>query len=119
MIALRRTRSPRITSLSRRVRHAEKAANPSAGFAAVCRAVILSERGFLLDGLREMLGKSRITVIGEAQNIPGLLAAMQTQPVPELVICHIPFDRKPDAALEPISDLRQHFARAKLIILAD
>ena len=113
------TRSPRITSLSDVYATPREGCQSSAGFAAVCRAVILSERGLFLDGLREMLGKSRITVIGEAQNIPGLLAAMQTQPVPELVICHIPFDRKPDAALEPISGLRQHFARAKLVVLAD
>jgi two-component system nitrate/nitrite response regulator NarL len=92
---------------------------PSAGFVADCRAVLLSERGLFLDGLRDMLRKSRISVIGEAQNISVLLTAMQTQPVPELVICHIAFDRKPEAALELINDLRQHFARAKLVVLAD
>jgi two-component system, NarL family, nitrate/nitrite response regulator NarL len=113
------TWSPRVTSLSDVYATPEEGCPSSVGVSAVCRAVILSERGLFLDGLRDMLGKSRISVIGEAQNIPGLLAAMQTQPVPELVICHIPFDRKPDAALHLISGLRQHFAGAKLVVLAD
>jgi two-component system, NarL family, nitrate/nitrite response regulator NarL len=113
------TRSPRVTSLSDVFAMPREGSPSSAGFAAVSRAVILSERGLFLDGLREMLGKSRISVIGEAQNIPGLLAATQTQPLPELVICHIPFDRKPEAALDLINGLRQHFARAKLVVLAD
>jgi two-component system nitrate/nitrite response regulator NarL len=113
------TWSPRVTCLSDVYATPEEGCPSSAGVAAVCRAVILSERGLFLDGLREMLKKSQISVIGEAQNIPGLLTAMQTQAVPELVICHISFDRKPDAALDLISGLRQHFARAKLVVLAD
>jgi two-component system, NarL family, nitrate/nitrite response regulator NarL len=88
-------------------------------FGANCRAVLVSERGLFLDGLREVLGKSRISIIGEANNIPALLDAMQTQPVPDLVICHIGFDRKAQAALDLISGLRRHFAGSKLVVLAD
>jgi two-component system nitrate/nitrite response regulator NarL len=110
---------PPVTNMLKVYAAPEEGYPPSAGFAEDCRAVLLSERGLLLDGLRDMLRKSRISVIGEAQNIPALLTAMQTQPVPELVICHIAFDRKPEAALELISDLRQHFARAKIVVLAD
>ena len=114
------TRSPPpVTNMPKVYAMLEEGHPPSAGPAADCRAVLLSERGLLLDGLRDMLRNSRISLIGEAQNIPALLAAMQTQPVPELVICHIAFDRKPEAALELISDLRQHFGRAKLVVLAD
>jgi two-component system, NarL family, nitrate/nitrite response regulator NarL len=89
------------------------------GCEASCRAAVLSKRGLFLDGLRGMLGKSRISVIGEADNIPALLDTMQTRPVPELVICHIAFDHDPETALNLISGLRQHFARAKLVVLAD
>ena len=109
------TRSALVASLSDVYATPEEGCLSSAGFAAVCQAVILSERGLFLDGLREMLGKSRISVIGEAQDIPKLLITMQTQPVPDIVICHIPFDRKPEAALDLIIGLRQHFARAKLV----
>ena len=88
-------------------------------FAADCRAVLVSERGLFLDGLRQVLGKSRISIIGEANNIPALLDAMQTRPIPDLVICHIGFDRKAEAALDLISGLRRHFAGSKLVVLAD
>jgi hypothetical protein len=81
----------------------------SDGSAADCRAVLLSERGLFLDGLKGMLGKGPISVIGEGHTIAGLLAAVRTQPVPELVICHIASDQKPVAALDLISRLRQHF----------
>ncbi len=84
-----------------------------------CRAVLVSEKGLFLDGLREVLGKGRISIIGEANNIPALLGAMQTQPIPELVICHIGFDRKAESARDLVSGLRQHFAGSKLVVLAD
>ena len=89
------------------------------GLAADCRAVLVSERGLFLDGVRSMLGKSRISVIGEGRNVLGLLSAMRTRPVPELVVCHIAFDREPGAVRDLIGGLRQHFPRAKLVILAD
>jgi two-component system, NarL family, nitrate/nitrite response regulator NarL len=84
-----------------------------------CRAVLVSEKGLFLDGLREVLGKGRISIIGEANNIPALLGAMQTQPIPKLVICHIGFDRKAESARDLVSGLRQHFAGSKLVVLAD
>ena len=47
-----------------------------------CRAVLVSDKRLLRDGLKEMLQKSRITVIGEAPDIPNLLASMEMQPSP-------------------------------------
>jgi DNA-binding NarL/FixJ family response regulator len=108
-----------VTSLSEAYSTAEEGYPYSGRCAARFRAVVLSERGLFLDGLRGMLEKSRISVIGTADNIPALLTTMQTRPAPELVICHIAFDRDPETALDLISGLRQHFARAKLVVLAD
>src|SRR3984885_285282 len=59
-----------VTDRSEEYAEPEEDFSTPGGFAADCRAVILSGRGLFLDGLREMLGKSRISVIGEAQNIP-------------------------------------------------
>jgi two-component system, NarL family, nitrate/nitrite response regulator NarL len=84
-----------------------------------CRAVLVSEKRLLRDGLKEMLQKSRISVIGEAPNIPDLIVAMETQPGPELVICHITCDQSPEAARELVYGLRERFALAKLVVLAD
>ena len=108
-----------VTDRSEEYAEPEEDFSTPGGFAADCRAVILSGRGLFLDGLREMLGKSRISVIGEAQNIPDLLDAVRTRPVPELVNCHIAFGRDPETVQYLIAGLRQHFARAKLVILAD
>ncbi len=66
-----------------------------------------------------MLGKSPISVIAESHNICGLLAAVRMRPAVELIICHIASDRKPEAVRDLVSGLRQHFARAKLVVLAD
>jgi two-component system, NarL family, nitrate/nitrite response regulator NarL len=84
-----------------------------------CRAVLVSERRLLRDGLKEMLQKSRISVIGEARDIPDVLAAVEMQADPELVICHITSDQSPEVGLDLVCGLRQHFARAKLVVLAD
>lgn len=84
-----------------------------------CRAVLLSERGLFLDGLRGVLAKSRITVIGEAPTIQALLDVMRTRPAPELVICHVAFGRTTEAVRDMVSGLRRHFGRAKLVVLAD
>jgi two-component system, NarL family, nitrate/nitrite response regulator NarL len=108
-----------VTNRSEVYAEPEEDYSTSGGFEADCRAVILSGRGLFLDGLREMLGKSRISVIGEAHDIPALLVAVRTRPVPELVICHIASGRDPEAVLALIAGLREHFARAKLVILAD
>jgi two-component system, NarL family, nitrate/nitrite response regulator NarL len=91
----------------------------SRGSGADCRAVLVSERGLFLEGLRAMLGKSPISVIAESHNICGLLAAVRMRPAVELIICHIASDRKPEAVRDLVSGLRQHFARAKLVVLAD
>jgi two-component system, NarL family, nitrate/nitrite response regulator NarL len=84
-----------------------------------CRAVLVSERRLLRDGLKEMLQKSRISVIGEARDIPELLAAIEQQAAPELVICHITSDQSPEAGVELVCGLRRQFGRAKLVVLAD
>jgi two-component system, NarL family, nitrate/nitrite response regulator NarL len=84
-----------------------------------CRAVLVSERRLLRDGLKEMLQKSRISVIGEARDIPELLATIELQADPELVICHITSDQSPETGLELVCGLRRQFGRAKLVVLAD
>jgi two-component system nitrate/nitrite response regulator NarL len=84
-----------------------------------CRAVLVSDKRLLRDGLKEMLQKSRIIVIGEAPDIPSLLASMEMQADPELVICHIASDHSAEAGLDLVYGLRQHFTRAKLVVLAD
>jgi two-component system nitrate/nitrite response regulator NarL len=66
-----------------------------------------------------MLQRSRISVIGEASDMPGILAATQMQADPELVICHIASQQNPDAGLELVYGLRRRFAQAKLVVLAD
>ncbi len=57
--------------------------------AAACKTVLLSENGLFRSGVKQMLQKSRISVIGEGHNIPSLLDAMKMLPIPELVVCHI------------------------------
>jgi two-component system nitrate/nitrite response regulator NarL len=84
-----------------------------------CRAVLVSEKRLLRDGLKEMLQKSPISVIGEAPNVPDLLAAIEMQPDPELVICHITSDQNPAVGLDLVLGLRQHFAQARLVVLTD
>ena len=81
--------------------------------------MLVSDKRLLRDGLKEMLQKSRITVIGEAPDIPNLLASMEMQADPELVICHIASDHSAEAGLDLVYGLRQHFTRAKLVVLAD
>jgi two-component system, NarL family, nitrate/nitrite response regulator NarL len=84
-----------------------------------CRAVLVSDKRLLRDGLKEMLQKSHITVIGEAPDIPNLLASMELQADPQLVICHIASDQSAEAGLDLVYGLRQRFTRAKLVVLAD
>jgi two-component system nitrate/nitrite response regulator NarL len=84
-----------------------------------CQAVLVSEKRLLRDGLKEMLQKSHISVVGEAPDIPGLLASMEMPANPELVICHIASDQSPPAGMELVYGLRRQFARAKLVVLAD
>jgi two-component system, NarL family, nitrate/nitrite response regulator NarL len=84
-----------------------------------CRAVLVSERRLLRDALKEMLQKSRISVIGEARDIPDLLAAIDIQADPELVICHITSDQSPETGLGLVYGLRKQFGQAKLVVLAD
>jgi two-component system, NarL family, nitrate/nitrite response regulator NarL len=84
-----------------------------------CRTVLLAERGLFRAGLKQMLQKHCIPVIGEGRDITGLLDAMQTQPIPELVICHVESDRNDENPLGVITDLRRHFPQANLVVLAD
>src|ERR1700722_11153417 len=84
-----------------------------------CRAVLVSAKRLLRDGLKEMLQKSRISVIGEAPNIADLLLAVEAQPDPELVICHITSDQSPEAGRDLVYGLRERFVLAKLVVLAD
>jgi two-component system, NarL family, nitrate/nitrite response regulator NarL len=86
---------------------------------AVCRAVLLSENGLFRAGLKQMLQRSRISVIGEGHDIASLLDTMKMQPIPELVICHIASGRNDSAALNFIGSIRLHFIPAKLVVLAD
>ena len=87
--------------------------------AASCRTALLSENGLFRVGLKHMLQKSRISVIGEGHDIASLLDAMKMRPIPELVICHIASDRNDRAVLDFIRSLRLHFTQAKLVVLAD
>ena len=79
----------------------------------------MSEKRLFRDGLKEMLEKSRIAVVAEARDLADLLAAMEQQEEPELVICHIASDQSTGAGLDLLRGLRQHFSRAKLVVLAD
>jgi two-component system nitrate/nitrite response regulator NarL len=83
------------------------------------RAAILGKHRLFLDSLREMLGKGGVTVIGKGDTIPRLLHDLRAQPIPELVICHIGFDRPLADALDLIGDARRHFATPKIVVLAD
>jgi len=91
----------------------------SGSSAAVCRTVLISENGLFRTGVKQMLQKSRILVIGEGHDIASLLDAMKMQPIPELVICHIASNRDDKAVLDFIGSIRLHFAQTKLVVLAD
>jgi two-component system, NarL family, nitrate/nitrite response regulator NarL len=84
-----------------------------------CRAVLVIENRLLRDGLKEMMQKSRISVIGEAPDLSEIVAAMPMRPDPALVVCHIAADQSPEAGLELVYGLRRNFALAKLVVLAD
>jgi two-component system nitrate/nitrite response regulator NarL len=83
------------------------------------RAVLVSEKRLFRDGLREMLHKSDISVVAEGRDVAELRANMEQQADPELVICHVTSDQPSEAGLDLIGALRQQFARAKLVVLAD
>ena len=83
------------------------------------RAVLVSEKRLVRDGLKEMLQKSMISVIGEAPDMRELLATMEMQADPELVIGHTTSDQSHEVALELVHGLRRQFPRAKLVVLTD
>jgi two-component system, NarL family, nitrate/nitrite response regulator NarL len=83
------------------------------------QTVLVSEKRLFRDGLKEMLQKSRISVVGEGRDIPDLLTTMEQQADPELVICHIAADQPSETGLDLVRGLRRHFAGAKLVVLAD
>jgi two-component system, NarL family, nitrate/nitrite response regulator NarL len=84
-----------------------------------CRAVLMGDRRLFRDGLKEVLQKSRISVIGEARDIPDLCASLESRAEPDLVICHMASGQDPETALDLVYGLRRRFARAKLVVLAD
>jgi two-component system, NarL family, nitrate/nitrite response regulator NarL len=112
-------RSTRRADLSETFITSEGAYRPSERSAAVCRTVLISENGLFRFGIKQMLEKSRISVIGDGHDIPSLLDAMKMQPIPELVVCHIASAQKDQTVLDFIDNIRQHFIQAKLVVLAD
>jgi two-component system nitrate/nitrite response regulator NarL len=84
-----------------------------------CRAVLVIENRLLRDGLKEMMQKSRISVIGEAPDLSEIVAAMPMRPDTELVVCHIAADQSPETGLDLVYGLRRSFPQAKLVVLAD
>ena len=111
--------SPPRTDLSATFISSEDGYRQSGSSAEACRTVLLSENGLFRSGVKQMLQKSRISVIGEGHDIASLLDAMKMQPIPELVVCHIASGRTDDAVQDFIDSIRLHFIQAKLVVLAD
>jgi two-component system nitrate/nitrite response regulator NarL len=82
-------------------------------------AVLLGENRLFRDGIRQMLTKSSISVIAEGRDVPDALGTGDRVPTPELIIFHIAADGVSASPSEMISDLREHFPAAKLVLLAD
>ena len=110
---------PQKIDLSATFTTSEDGYRPSGSSDAVCRTVLLSENGLFRSGVKQMLQKSRISVIGEGHNIPSLLDAMKMRPIPELVVCHIASGQKDETVLDFIDSIRLHFIQTKLVVLAD
>ena len=107
------------TDLSATFTTSEDGYRPSGSSDAVCRTVLLSENGLFRSGIKQMLQKSRIFVIGEGHDITSLLDAMKMQPIPELEVCHISSGQKEKTVSDFIGSIRLHFTQAKLVVLAD
>jgi two-component system, NarL family, nitrate/nitrite response regulator NarL len=87
--------------------------------AASYRAILVSENRLFRDGVRSMLGKSRISMVAEGADIPQLLNDLKLESCPDLVIFHLASDQNPETALTALDGLRAQFAQAKLVVLAD
>jgi len=84
-----------------------------------CRAVLLGENRLFRDGIRQMLERSGIAVIGEGREIDELLQAVGDQACPDLAILHLASDQAAESRLDCAVGLRRQFGDAKLVVLAD
>jgi two-component system, NarL family, nitrate/nitrite response regulator NarL len=83
------------------------------------RAVLVSDNRLFRDGIRQMVEKCHIDIVAESCGIEELLKAPESEAEPELVIFHFASDQRSDSAAASVRDLHNHFAKAKLVILAD
>jgi len=83
------------------------------------RTVLLSENRLFRDGIRQMLLRCHINVIGEGRGVLDLLQDLSGEAEPELVIFHLASGQWSDSPLAVLRNLHEHFARAKLVVLAD
>jgi two-component system, NarL family, nitrate/nitrite response regulator NarL len=83
------------------------------------RAVLVGDNRLFRDGIRQMLEKSCISVIGEGRDIAELAETASGEDYPDLVIFHLASDHSPEASLGLVRALREHFAEAKIVVLVD
>jgi len=83
------------------------------------RTVLISENRLFREGIRQILEKKRIAVVGEGRNIVESLQSVRDDACPEMVIFHLDPRGSDAAPLELICNLSGHFADAKLVVLAD
>lgn len=87
--------------------------------AADCRTILVSRQRTFCDGLRNILQTSRISVTGEAHDIPDLLSTIGTTVASDLIIWHVTSDLIPQPELHMVRDLHRCFAKAKLVVLVE
>src|SRR4051794_27616805 len=84
-----------------------------------CHALLISEKRLFRDGLKEVLEKCCVSVIGEAYDVSSVMTATRDQADPELVIYHVAADQNLEVGLNLVRSVRQHFPRSKIVLLAD
>ena len=82
-------------------------------------AVLLGDNRLFRDGIRQMLAKSSISVIAEGRDVLEVVGLGDREPAPELIIFHLTSDAVSCSPPQLITDLREHFPAAKLVLLAD
>src|SRR5689334_8207997 len=82
-------------------------------------AVLLGENRLFRDGIRQMLEKSSISVVAEGRDILDTVGADDRVPSAELIIFHVASEGISASPSELITDLRERFPAAKLVLLAD
>jgi two-component system, NarL family, nitrate/nitrite response regulator NarL len=87
--------------------------------AADCRTVLVSRQRTFCDGLRNILQTSRISVTDEAHDISDLLSTIAKTVASDLIVWHVTSDLIPHPELHMVRDLRQRFAKAKLVVLVE